>query len=321
VTVRTPRPWTLPVQPVTGTALRSAGITLAMLKTHLAHGALMRLRPNVYLAAWVWPSDPRDQHIVLARAEQVARPSAVISHASAAAVWGLPHPGFGCWWDGPATLTQEGGQRTRYRGTKSHLGRLPQQDVTRDAAGYLVTTPARTAIDLAAHLPLPQALVLLDAASRLVCAGFVPSPRRKDYRNPRLVEAARRELSAAATTVKCRTLDRAIAHSEPCRESAIESLSAGYFALANLPTPVFQERIRTPLGEFFPDCYWPEIRLIGEADGATKYADPATIVREKEREQYLRDRGYRFVRWLGKEIMARPAEVVERVARSLDVAG
>jgi hypothetical protein len=318
--VRTPRPWTLPDRPVTGTALRAGGISAAMLETQLAHGNLMRLRPNVYAAARTWPASPRDQHILLARAEQVARPSAVISHVSAATVWGLPHPGSGWWWGGPVTLMQEGGPRTSYSGATCYLGRLPANQVALDPAGYRVTTPARTAVDLAARLPLPQALVLLDAAARLTCASFVPSPRRKDFRNPRLIAAARRQLTEAAETVRCRGLERAIALTEPCRESAIESLSAGHFALAGLPTPTFQESIRTPQGEFFPDCYWPYAHLIGEADGASKYADPAAIVKEKEREQYLRDCGYRFVRWLGKEIMARPWEVVARVARALDAA-
>jgi very-short-patch-repair endonuclease len=40
-------------------------------------------------------------------------------------------------------------------------------------------------------------------------------------------------------------------------------------------------------------------------------------VLEKEREQVLRDLGYRFVRWLAKEIMLQPAVVMERIARAL----
>jgi len=291
-----------------------------MLATQVAHGNLVRLRPNVYVAGGAWPTSARDQHILLAHAEQVARPSAVISHASAAAIWGLPHPGFGCWWDGPVTLIQEGGPRTRFAGTSCRLGPIPANQVARDPAGALVTTPARTAVDLSVRLPLPQALVLLDAAARLTCASFVPQPSRKDFRSHRLIVAARAHLAEAAETVRCRRLDHAIALTEPCRESAIESLSAGHFVLAGLPMPTFQESIRTPQGEFFPDFYWSEARLIGEADGAGKYADQAAIVREKEREQYLRDRGYRFVRWLGKEIMGRPQEVVGRVARALDAA-
>lgn len=103
---------------------------------------------------------------------------------------------------------------------------------------------------------------------------------------------SRRELlDEAALTVRCARLEAAIALVEPCRESPIESLAAGHFHLAGLPCPLFQEPVRTRLGVFFPDCYWPEHRLIGEADGAVKYADADAYVKEKEREQAFRDVG------------------------------
>jgi len=45
---------------------------------------------------------------------------------------------------------------------------------------------------------------------------------------------------------------------------------------------------------------------------------PDAIVREKEREQVLRDDGHRFVRWLGKEIMLRPQVVMNRIGAALN---
>jgi hypothetical protein len=45
-------------------------------------------------------------------------------------------------------------------------------------------------------------------------------------------------------------------------------------------------------------------------DGAVKYADHADLVAEKVREDALRELGNRFVRWLGREVMATPAAVV-----------
>jgi very-short-patch-repair endonuclease len=57
--------------------------------------------------------------------------------------------------------------------------------------------------------------------------------------------------------------------------------------------------------------------LIGECDGAVKYTDQQSIVAEKEREQLLRDLGYRIVRWLAKEIMTRPDLVLARIERAL----
>lgn len=48
-----------------------------------------------------------------------------------------------------------------------------------------------------------------------------------------------------------------------------------------------------------------------------KYANANAYVLEKEREQILRDLGYRFVRWQAKEIMLQPERVLDRIARAL----
>jgi very-short-patch-repair endonuclease len=94
-------------------------------------------------------------------------------------------------------------------------------------------------------------------------------------------------------------------------------LSAGQFSLAGLPTPELQFPIRTSTGTYYPDFYWPEHHLIGECDGMVKYTDPAAQVAEKVREDSLRALGNRFVRWLGREVMATPGVVVGRVSRAL----
>ena len=179
-----------------------------------------------------------------------------------------------------------------------------------------MTSPARTAVDLAIGLELPQALVLLDAAARLICQGMVPAIRRRDYANPRLITAATALFGEAAQTVHCARLRPIFPLVDPGRESAAESLSAGHFEVAGLPRPRYQAELRTHRGTFFADALWDD-KLVGECDGAVKYSDAGAYVREKEREQVLRDLGYRFVRWQAKEIMTNPAAVVDRVARAL----
>ncbi len=195
---------------------------------------------------------------------------------------------------------------------------LPAEHLSRDEEGYPVTGLVRTAVDLSAGRTLPESLVIMDAAARLLCAGFVLQPRRSDYANPRLVEAARSQLEAMARARRRTGLLAATRLVDPGRESPAESLSAGHFHLAGFPTPRFQAPLRTPIGTFFPDCLWEDRRVIGECDGAVKYAEgSAAFVAEKQREQALRYLGYGMVRWLAKEIMARPDVVVARVARAL----
>jgi hypothetical protein len=114
-------------------------------------------------------------------------------------------------------------------------------------------------------------------------------------------------------------LSTAISLAHPSRETPPESLTAGHLHLAGLPAPLFQAMIPSPAGPLYPDFYWPEHKLVGEVDGKVKYADPGEIVREKRREQLLRDLGYRIVRWLAAEIMTTPEVVIARIARALGV--
>jgi hypothetical protein len=290
-----------------------------MVRTQLAAGRLVRVRKGVYLGAGAWPEDPEGQHLARAHAEQAVNPAAVLSHETAALAWHLPHPGFAAWWQSPVAVTVPAGaaHKSRHRGIVQHLLPLPAPHVTRDPHGYPITTLQRTAVDVAAGLPLPEALVILDAASRLLCQSLVVGARRRDFANPRLVKAIKAMLVDAASIRRISGIAAAIDRCDPGRESPAESLSAGWFALAGLPTPLFQPPVDTPFGTLYPDCLWPEARLIGECDGAVKYADAHAYVDEKEREQVLRDLDFRIVRWLAKEVMLDPQRVVERVARKL----
>lgn len=299
--------------------LHRVGVSNTMIQTRIRRGELRRLRHGVYLAVSVWPSDLTSQQQILARAEVVANPNAVISHHSAALIWGIPNPVFARWEELPVTVTlPPGAGHGVVRWPAVHLvARLPVDDVARDQVGYPLTSLARTAIDLVAGMSLPPALGILDASARLICASYVPQPRRSDYSNPRLADAARSAMQEVATRLGRRAVLELIAEVDPARESVAESLSAGHFKLAGVPEPRYQMRIETPLGVFYPDCYWLEANLIGECDGAVKYRDQNALLAEKEREQALRDQGFQIVRWSAREIIGQPNLVVDRVGRAL----
>jgi len=315
--VRTAHPWCLPDQPTTRAELLSLGLTDHMIRTRVSSGALVTVRHGVFVRADRWPAEAAAQYVVRARAEQIANPSALISQQSAAAAMGIPSPGFLRWEELPVSITLPPGHSSRSGPSVHHVGQTPASQITRDMHGYLMTSPARTAVDLSADLALPQALVLLDGAARLIVASFVTQVRRFDYANPTLAGAARDLQREAAQTIRAARLRSPIGLMNPCRESAAESLSAGYMYLAGLPTPAFQAEIRTAHKTYFPDFLWEQQRLIGECDGEVKYTDPKAYVAEKEREQDLRDNGWRFVRWLPKEVMLRPSEVIDRIERAL----
>jgi len=318
--MRTPRPWILPTQPATRALLAAAGVSDDMIATQLRSGRLRRIRRGVFVAADSWPSDPGDLHLMLAHAVQVANPDAVLSHQSAGVVWGLPSPAFTSWAArSPAMTLPEGtGHRSRENDAILRVRSLRPVDLTRDPDGYPVTSLARTAIDLAAGRPLPDALVVLDDACRKLCASMVSSPKRATFADPRLA-AASRDLLLAAMARHLRPLTEAISKADPIRESPAESLTAGHLYLSGLPMPELQPPVKTRLGTYFPDFVWPDVMLIVETDGVVKYNDRRDLVAEKEREDALRELGYRFIRVLAKDIMLRPEWVIERIRRALEM--
>ena len=248
-------------------------------------GTLVRVRQGVVVGTEFWPTDPAGQHLVRARAELAANPGAVLSHQSAALAWGLPTPGFSPWTDLPVSVTlPPSGHSSHTVHAVHHLLSLPPGQVQRDRLGYDVTSPARTAVDLAAGLELPAAVELLEVAA----------------------ESARAARLTQALGLVC-----------PARESAPESVSAGHIFLAGLPMPKFQVELKTPLGTYFADFLWEEQRLIGECDGAMKYDDPQAYVKEKRREQVLRDLEFGFVRWEATESVLRPDRMLGRIERAL----
>lgn len=319
--MRTPTPWPLPQHPTHLRELLRPGITADMVASQVRAGALLRLRAGVYLAASVWPDDRAAQQLLLARAEQQALPAAVISHNSAALAWDLPGPVGAAWHGQPPTVTlaRASGYRSRTPGAARIVaGRLPAHRVVRHPDGYQVTDVFRTAVDVSAGLERPALLAILDAAARQAATAMVASPLRAHYANPTVIDAVRRELLLASEDRRrvgeVRLLTPLV---DPRRESPIESLTAAHLAEAGLPMPEFQAPIRTRWGILYPDCLWRSRRLVGEADGAEKYRDPQASLREKEREQVLRDLDYRVVRWLGREIVFHPEVVMDRIARAL----
>ena len=290
-----------------------------MLRTQVATNRLVTVRYGVYVAADRWSDDIGEQHLMRARAETVAHPDAVMSHQSAALVWGFPIPGFGEWSDSPPSVTlPPQGHRSRSGSAIHRRGTFTSGELQTDDEGYPVTSPARTAVDLAIDQDLPGALVLLDAAARVIIGSMVTDPRRQHYGSDKLMEGARDLFIRSAEGRRHGSrLARAIEVTEALRESPGESLSAGHLILAGLPMPSCQAEIRTECGRLYPDFYWEHERLVGECDGAVKYREASGYVAEKDREQLLRDLGYRIVRWQMKEIMLEPHRVMERIARAL----
>jgi very-short-patch-repair endonuclease len=299
-------------------------VTKRRIESAVRCGRITRLRRGVYIASDAIPDDPVALHVLRAQAEQVAAPARVASHATAALALQLPLLASDRVAHGPvhATRPAAGHERTRRsRELHIHLGVLPAHHTMTTESGLVVTTPARTALDLAAVLDLPEALMALDAALRHELAALAGSTDRRHYRDTRLCRAAERPVEEALSHLAARRawsrLQEAVRLANIRRESPLESYSAGHMHLAGLPAPRLQARIQVPGGVVYPDFLWPDLMVVAEADGEGKYRDASAFAHEKIREGHLRDLGYEVVRWTGREGFGSPALVMERIRRAL----
>ncbi|CAM3959127.1 hypothetical protein [Smaragdicoccus niigatensis] len=230
----------------------------------------------------------RHRLAVIARTARLSE-QAVVSHQSAAVMLG-------------ATLWNTDLRTIHVTRNRQSGGRIKSGLIVHNAAidqgvsvdGVLVTTPARTIVDLARTLPLGSALVCGDNLARTYGVS------RSDLIAE--VDAAKGCKGAAAAR-------RAITLIEPRAESAGESLSREQFHLLD-DLPDSQGDVFDEHGRFVGRCDFYDDAWIGEFDGKTKYTKYAkpgqsvadVVIAEKRREDAFRDLGFRVSRWVWDDI-------------------
>jgi hypothetical protein len=260
-------------------------------------GGLQVLRHGVYAdGALCSAAEPPALALLGVRAEQlVRRRDEVASGLTAAAVHGLPFLG-----QTPAlprlSLPREAGERAREDRPRSWL---PDEHLTA-VDGVLVTSVARTVVDVARTRPFAFAVVTADAALARGCA--------------------REQLHAVLEQCRrwpgTRSARRVVAFADGRAESPLESLGRARFDEAGLPAPDLQVDLGDQGRQVRVDHYWRAQRTVGEADGLGKYDSPEALRAEKLREDDLRDRGEQVVRYVWDEALHRPAVVVDRLRRA-----
>ncbi|MVU76518.1 hypothetical protein GPX89_04585 [Nocardia sp. ET3-3] len=218
---------------------------------------------------------------------------AVVSHQSAAVLYGTTV------WRAPlervcVTRNRRGGGRTRPL-VKVHGSPV---DSAVAVEGMLVTTPARTVVDLALTLPLEVAVVAGDALAGSFGLGTA--------------ELAG-ELARAKGRYGINQAKQVLSMLDGRSQSIGESLSRIMIQRAGLPAPRSQGNVFTPDGRFVGrvDFYYAGAGVVCEFDGPVAYGrllrpgqDLSTLVhRERIRETYLRTLGFEVVRWTWDDLV------------------
>ncbi len=187
---------------------------------------------------------------------------------------------------------------TPWPGARLVRTQLRAADVTR-VRNVPVTTPMRTALDLAQNLPLADAVAVLDAACRR--GGVSTSGLRFELRR----------LGRPKTTLIAALVD-------PQRASVYESLFFVLMVQARLTPPRCQFEIRRGAVLLArTDFAWPHRRVIVEIDGFEFHSDKGAFVRDRRRQNLVVNEGWRVLRFTPADLLLRPKEVIAEVRTAL----
>ncbi|GAB3200889.1 hypothetical protein GCM10027261_33990 [Geodermatophilus arenarius] len=256
-----------------------------------------RLRRGAYLdGAAPDAAAARHRLLVTATLGQLRRP-AVVSHQSAAVLLGMPLWGVPL---GRVHVTRRPpAWNDAGRVLFVHVGGLDDDEVV-EVGGVAVTSPARTAVDLARAVPFEPAVVVLDAALH---AGLCTEATLTDA------------LGRCRGRPGARSAGRAVRFADGRSESVGESRSRVVLHALGLDPSGLQFPVRTAedvlLGR--TDFVWEDRRVVGEFDGQVKYGrllrpgqHPGDAVfEEKRREDAIRGEGWGVVRWTWDDVQDR----------------
>lgn len=230
-------------------------------------------------------------------------PGAVASHHTAAQIYGLEML------ERPAdsvVLTRapgDQGSRKGRVGVHVHAAALPAAHVTR-RNGVLLTTVARTVVDLARSSSFRGGVVVADSALRARLT------TKKELRE--VVAACRRWRGI----VQAR---RVVDFADGRAESPLESISRVALDEAGLPAPDLQVWVGnefTAVGR--ADFFWARYHTIAEADGAAKYASQARAMTQLRRDTELREAGFEVVHFGWQEITQTPWQVAASIRAAFE---
>jgi hypothetical protein len=286
-----------------------AGFTDAEIARMVRRRELTRLQRGAYAQApAAIPSDAAARHrLVVAATVAGLRSAALVSHASAAALHGLPL--WGVTLDRVHILRRPPANGSGSARVHLHVARVPEDQVC-IVEGILTTDVTRTVVDVARTESFESAVVVAD---RALASGGTTAAQ---------LDECLKEMGSVPGT---RRAARALRFANGLSESVGESRSRVLIHRLRLPPPDLQVRVFRADGSIVGRCDfgWREHRTLGEFDGKVKYGrllapgrNPGDVVfEEKRREDELRDGRWQVARWTWVEL-SQPRIVEQRLRRA-----
>lgn len=270
--------------------LLELGLTARQIERRIASGRLYRVWRGVYAVG-------RPQLGRLGRwmaAALACGPGAVLSHGSAAALWG-----FGAELPGLVEISLPPGRSSQLPGVRAHRRAALEPSDATTHEGIPVTSPTRTLIDEATQLPprrLERAVNEADKLDRVRADVLYAS--LEDYGGQPGVASLRALLDPLAFRLSDSELERSF---RPIARAA------------GLPTP----ETKAWVNGYEVDFFWPELGIVVETDGLRYHRTASQQKRGLERDQAHLAAGMwplRFSHWQVKHDPAHVRNVLRGTA-------
>jgi very-short-patch-repair endonuclease len=281
---------------VTRQQLIELGYTRHAIRHRILTGRLHPVRPQVYAVGR--PEATRAGELMAVVLS--CGPSAVLSHGSAAELWGIRGER-----EREIHVTVPPGTDRRQQGIAMHRrSTLVPADIIR-RENIPLTTPVRTLIDLATRITRNELEAAINEADKL------------DLVDPEGLRAALDERKGhRGVGILRRILD---VRTFRLTDSELERRFLALARRAGLPTPLTQQRVNG----FRVDFYWPHLGLVVETDGLRYHRTPAQQAKDHLRDQIHAAAGLSSLRYTHAQIRFEPERVqgtLTAVARRLSTA-
>jgi hypothetical protein len=263
--------------------LRDLGLTAGAIGRRLRGGRLHALHPGVYA---VGHTSMTQQGRWLA-AVLFCGPGAVLSHRSAAALWGIRDPT-----SGPVEVTAPKKSRSR-EAIRRHFAALPPDEI-RKHDGISVSSVPRTLFDLATVLPAPAVESALRQSEYLRLHDRLSLPHLLDrYPRHRGAKAIRACLSR-----------RREASGNP--HGWLEERFLPFLDCHRLPRPQLNVWLEVGGRRHQVDCLWPDVGVVVELDGFAAHGTRVAFSEDRARDRRLRVAGYAVTRVAPEQLDEEP---------------
>jgi very-short-patch-repair endonuclease len=226
-------------------------------------------------------------------------PVALLSHHTAAALWGIRG------YSGGAIHVTVPHRSTSTNAIRRHFSSVPEDERTVEA-GIPTTSVHRTILDLAATVSVDDVIAMIKEAEY-----------RNRYDRLSLPHLLDRYPGRRGSKMLRAALRRIIEEPPGRKRSRLEERFAPFLRRNHLALPRFNDLIALDGKNYVVDCHWPNLRQIVELDGWDGHSSRSAFQDDRARDRALHVAGYTVIHLTWNQLDDEPEAIASDLRRLL----